>query len=124
MPTLTPHGTQVRSQRLDFVALGADQWSPTTCAYELLNFREDQTGGRFLLHHKMTRKEAEADPAFVVETAKREARRSKNKCVWGFKLFPGQAATVSQVVHLVDKCIIYRRANTTAQCTPRSRGSP
>ena len=24
-------------------------------------------------------------------------------CVWGFKLFPGQAASVSQVIHLVDK---------------------
>ena len=109
----------MRSERLDFVALGADQWSPTTCAYELLNFRADQTGARFLARHNMTRAEMYADPAAVVKTAKREARRTRNKCVWGFKLFPGQAASVAQVVHAVDKCIIYRRANTTAQCAPR-----
>jgi len=84
------------------------------CQYELLNTGELQSGHRFLEHTNHTSEWAEKYPRELVRQAAHQAKAG-GACVWGFKIFDGQIAAVDKIVDRFDKCIIYRRENTTAQ---------
>lgn len=85
------------------------------CQYELLNPGELQSGHAFLEANNRTPAWAAKHPQEMVRQAAQEARQQWGACVWGFKVFDHQLAAVDQIIDRFDKCIIYRRENTTAQ---------
>ena len=90
------------------------------CAYELLNPGPNNPGARWLKKHHRSTSWANRHPEEMVRQVANESR-AEGSCVWGFKIFNGQRATVAQIVGEVDKCIIYRCA--LAKPKPRPRGA-
>lgn len=78
------------------------------CAFELLGLTYSQK-------HNHNQDWVREHPREFVRQRANEFRALRDVCVWGFKLFDRQLADVSQIISEVDKCIIYRRENTTAQ---------
>jgi len=97
-------GEATNSTRGDFV-----------CQYELFNTGELQSGHVFLEKHNHTPGWAKKYPRELARQAAHQARKEWGACVWGHKIFNGQVAAVDQIGDQFDKCIIYRRENTTAQ---------